>query len=63
MAIDGSYRSPFEGRIIRLRAIEPEDEPKFHEWMNDPEVTDGLVMRYSLSHGEERAWVEQQQPA
>ena len=53
--------SPFQGRLIRLRAIEAEDEAKFHEWMNDPEVTDGLTVRYPLSHASERSWVEAQQ--
>lgn len=55
------YGSPFEGRLIRLRALEPEDEPRFHEWMNDPEVTDGVYLRYPVSHAFERAWIEKEE--
>lgn len=50
--------SPFEGRLIRLRAREPEDEPLLHEWFNDPEVTEYLSLRYPLSHRTEREFIE-----
>lgn len=50
--------SPFEGRLIRLRAYEPEDEPLLHQWYNDPEVTQYLMLRYPLSHRTEREFVE-----
>lgn len=53
-----SADSPFEGRLIRLRAREPEDEPLLYTWFNDPEVTEYLSMRYPLSHAQERSFVE-----
>jgi len=42
--------SPFEGRLVRLRAREPEDEVNNHLWFNDPEVTEHLALRYPISH-------------
>lgn len=50
--------SPFEGRLIRLRAVEPDDEARYHTWMNDPEVTEYLTMRYPISHAGERKWID-----
>ena len=50
--------SPFEGRLIRLRGREPEDEPKLHEWFNDPEVIEHLSVRYPVSHRTERGFIE-----
>jgi RimJ/RimL family protein N-acetyltransferase len=50
--------SPFEGRLIRLRAREPEDEPLLYEWFNDPEVTEFLTVRYPLSHRNEREFID-----
>lgn len=38
-------KSPFEGRLVRLRAREPEDAPLLYRWFNDPEVTEFLAMR------------------
>ena len=32
------------GKRIRLRAVEREDVQKFHEWINDPEVTHSLAI-------------------
>ena len=46
--------NPYEGRLIRLRAREPEEEPLLHRWFNDPEVTEFLSIRYPLSHQQER---------
>lgn len=46
--------NPLEGDLVRLRAKEPEDEPLFHQWVNDPEVTRHLVVRYPMSHAQER---------
>jgi len=51
-------QSPFEGRLVRLRAREPEDEPLLYQWFNDPEVTEHLTLRYPLSHAQERAFIE-----
>ena len=50
--------APFEGRLVRLRAREPEDEPLLFRWFNDPEVTENLVIRYPLSHAQERQFIE-----
>ncbi len=49
--------SPFEGRLIRLRAREPEDAPLLHAWFNDASVTEHLSMRYPLSHEQEERFV------
>jgi RimJ/RimL family protein N-acetyltransferase len=49
--------SPFEGRLIRLRAREAEDEPSFFRWINDPEVTEHLSARYPYSHVQEKAYL------
>ncbi|MGE0601965.1 MAG: GNAT family N-acetyltransferase [Dehalococcoidia bacterium] len=50
--------SPFQGRLIRLRGREPEDEPLLFEWFNDPEVTEHLSVRYPFSHKTEREFIE-----
>lgn len=50
--------SAFEGRLVRLRAREPEDEPQLHAWFNDPEVTEHLAVRYPLSHKSERDFID-----
>ncbi|KXK13966.1 MAG: putative acetyltransferase [Chloroflexi bacterium OLB14] len=44
------------GERIRLRAVEREDLKKFHEWVNDPEVTRGLAMYLPLSMADEENW-------
>ncbi len=49
---------PFSGKLVRLRAREPEDEPLLYRWFNDPEVTEHLTVRYPLSHAQERAFIE-----
>jgi RimJ/RimL family protein N-acetyltransferase len=49
---------PFQGRLVRLRAREPEDEPALFEWFNDPEVTDNLTTRYPMSHRQEREFID-----
>jgi RimJ/RimL family protein N-acetyltransferase len=41
--------SPLTGRLVRLRAVEVEDFPLFHTWINDPAVVAGLANRYPLS--------------
>ncbi len=50
--------SPFEGRLIRLRGREPEDEPLLHRWINDPEVNEHLSIRFPISHRGELEFVE-----
>ena len=44
------------GDRIRFRAIEKEDLPLFVRWLNDPDVRQGLSMRYPLSLAEEENW-------
>ncbi len=53
------------GDRIRLRAVERNDLPRFVEWLNDPEVTAGLVMYLPLSAAVEEDWFDQmlKQPA
>lgn len=46
------------GERIRLRAAEREDVSKFHEWINDPEVTAGLSLILPMSMRDEEAWFE-----
>lgn len=51
---------PLHGRLVRLRALEPEDEPLLYEWFNDPEVTStGGGHGYPISHAREREWIEE----
>jgi RimJ/RimL family protein N-acetyltransferase len=51
------------GENLDLRAIEPEDTERCHRWINDPEVTRTLGMRYPLTLAAERRWVEQERDA
>ena len=46
------------GKRVRLRAVERSDLPKFHEWLNDSEVTDGLLVILPLSMRDEEKWFE-----
>ena len=46
------------GKRIRLRAVEREDLPLFVEWLNDPEVIEGLIFFQPLSLEEEKRWFE-----
>ncbi|MCC6382131.1 MAG: GNAT family N-acetyltransferase [Dehalococcoidia bacterium] len=50
--------STYTGRLVRLRAREPEDEPLLYAWFNDPSVTEHLAIRYPLSHRDEHAFLE-----
>ncbi|WKZ36726.1 MAG: GNAT family protein [Anaerolineales bacterium] len=44
------------GGRVRLRAVEREDINKFHEWVNDPEVTRGLALYLPMSMTDEEGW-------
>ena len=44
--------------VVRLRAIEKEDLPRFVAWLNDPEVIENLVLRVPLSLAQETGWFE-----
>ena len=44
------------GERIRLRAITRDDLPLFVEWLNDPEVTQGLMHYIPFSIEDEEDW-------
>lgn len=46
------------GDRIRLRAAEKEDIPIFLRWVNDPEVTENLMLVEPMSAYEEEKWYE-----
>jgi RimJ/RimL family protein N-acetyltransferase len=46
------------GERIRLRSIERGDLPNYVEWLNDPEVIEGLVMSIPFSMEDETHWFE-----
>ncbi len=46
------------GDRIRLVAVEREDLPLFVEWLNDPEVREGLSLYLPLSMAQEERWFE-----
>lgn len=50
--------NPWQGKLVRLRVREEEDEPLLHRWFNDPDVTEHLTVRYPLSHKAEREFIE-----
>lgn len=48
------------GKRVRLRAVERGDVGKFHEWVNDPEVTRGLALYLPMSMRDEETWFERE---
>lgn len=46
------------GKRIRLRAAEKEDIPTFLRWVNDPDVTENLLLVSPMSRYEEEQWYE-----
>ena len=46
------------GERIRLRGIERSDLPRFYEWINDPQVRDGLALYLPLSTQDEEKWFD-----
>jgi len=44
------------GERVRLRAAEREDLKKFHQWVNDPQVTRGLTLYLPMSMVDEENW-------
>ncbi len=48
------------GENIRLRAIERTDIPRFVRWLNDPEVTQFLMISSPLSTAMEEKWFDNQ---
>jgi len=46
------------GKHIRLRGVERSDIPRFYEWLNDPEVTEGLSLYLPMSMTDEEKWFD-----
>ncbi|NSW53152.1 MAG: GNAT family N-acetyltransferase [Anaerolineae bacterium] len=46
------------GKRLRLRALERSDLPLFVRWLNDPEVTDNLLIGHPFSMDTENQWYE-----
>lgn len=46
------------GNRVRLRAIERSDIPIFVRWLNDPEVTENLLIHSPLSAAMEEGWFD-----
>lgn len=51
------------GKHIRLRAVERDDLPRFVQWLNDPEVIEGLTIHLPLSLEDENEWYEMMRKA
>jgi RimJ/RimL family protein N-acetyltransferase len=49
-------RSPFEGQLIRLRAVEERDLPLIHDMFNDPQVQRTLSITWPQPHAGTREW-------
>jgi diamine N-acetyltransferase len=47
------------GKRIRLRGVERTDVPKSFEWINDPEVNEGLAVYLPMSLRDEEQWFDQ----
>lgn len=48
------------GEKVLLRAVEEGDAERCHRWINDPEVTQFMSMRFPMSLLQERKWVERE---
>jgi diamine N-acetyltransferase len=46
------------GERIRFRAVERDDIPLFVDWLNDPEILQGLLLYLPLSQEDEATWYE-----
>jgi RimJ/RimL family protein N-acetyltransferase len=46
------------GKRLRLRALERSDLPSFVNWLNDPDVTENLLLGHPLSTEEENQWYD-----
>jgi RimJ/RimL family protein N-acetyltransferase len=46
------------GKRIRLRGVERTDVPKSFDWINDPEVNEGLAVYLPMSMHDEEQWFE-----
>jgi RimJ/RimL family protein N-acetyltransferase len=54
----GRVRSPFEGKLVRLRAIEEEDIGLIHDMFNDPEVQRTMAVNWLEPVAGTRRWWE-----
>jgi RimJ/RimL family protein N-acetyltransferase len=48
----------FIGKRVRIRAMEPDDLANMVRWMNDPEVTENLLIYTPLSGVDEQNWFD-----
>lgn len=48
----------YDGERVSVRAIEPDDLERYLVWVNDPEVTRWLSLRYPIGRDGERAVLE-----
>ncbi len=48
-----------EGKLVRLRALEPSDVELAYTWVNDREVTAYLMLRYPMSRGQEEKYLSE----
>jgi len=46
------------GERVRFRGVERADIPKFVEWLNDPEVQQGILVHYPISQADEEGWFD-----
>jgi len=46
------------GERVRFRGVERSDIPRFVEWLNDPEVTEGIMVHYPISQADEEGWFD-----
>jgi diamine N-acetyltransferase len=46
------------GKRVRFRGVERSDIPKFVEWLNDPDVMDGILIHYPISRADEEGWFD-----
>lgn len=49
------------GKRVRLRAVERSDLPRFVAWLNDAQVTRGLLVALPLSSADEEKWFDTMQ--
>ncbi|HXH23422.1 MAG TPA: GNAT family protein [Dehalococcoidia bacterium] len=46
-----------EGKLVRLRPMEPDEVDNYYRWLNDSEVKQYLNMRYFFSRASEAEWL------
>lgn len=46
------------GERVRFRGAERADIPQFVKWLNDPEVIQGILLRYPVSQADEEGWFD-----